>query len=130
MPQPTPTKRRLPPLKYTDSSKRAKFSNLSLIRAAHQRTNESPPSLGFWAGGSPAEQLPPYLTGKYISRNTTQVVLRTFYSKGAEILTGVLQEGTSIEKAVKSRHWKRSLSGKPYQSEQEARTLARIIHLT
>ena len=126
----SPPKRRLPTLKDINSSKHVKFTNLSLISAAHQRSSDPPSSPGFRTGGSPAEQLPPYLMGEYIGRKTTQLVLRIFDFKGAEILTGLLQEGTSIEQAVKNRLWKRPPSGEPYQSEQEASTLARIIHLT
>ena len=130
IPRNSPPKRRLLTLKEINSSKRVKFSNICLISAALQRSSESPSSPGFRTGASPAEQVPPYLMGEYVGRKTTQLVLRIFDFKGAEILTGLLQEETSIEQAVKNRHWKRPPSGEPYQSEQEARTLAKIIHLT
>ena len=110
--------------------KRDRFCNLVDIDGAQQGTVNNIPNPDFRGGGCPTERLPPHLMREYIGRQNTRQVLRVFEYKGAEILAGLLREGVTVEMAVRNRFWKRSISGDPFQSEQEAINLAKIIHLT
>lgn len=117
-------------LQDINGGKRVRFTTLGQMSLANNESSSEGVNQDFRRGGSPAGQLPPYLMGEYVGRYSTKLCLRVFDFKGGEILAGLLQEGTTIEAAIRNRHWKRSASGEPYQTEQEAATLSRVIHLT
>lgn len=48
---------------------------------------------------------------------------------GPSILASLVQEGLNLELAIRNRSWDNNGSGEPQQSEAEALTLARNLHL-
>ena len=80
----------------------------------------------FWSGLGGAAHIRPNQLQSYPGRSS--VILNVRELMGPSILHSFCQDGLNIELVVRHVRWPRQADGRPFQSEIEALTLARILH--
>ena len=120
-----PTLKRINPL--DDVELQGPLKARKVLRVAGVPTGETDDDgQDFWSGLGGAAHIRPSQLKSYPGRSS--VLLNVQELMGPSILHSFCQEGLNIELVVRHVRWPRQADGRPFQSEIEALTLARILN--